>query len=94
MLSISASQVQSVDVKMDAGTIALVAGRQGKIAVEVGGKSAIDISGGAQVSGNKLDIRSNNTVRGTSTLSGYSVRVAGSDVSKHTVRPTPSPPPV
>ncbi len=89
LLSISASQTQATDVSMDAGTIALVAGRWGKIDVDLGGTAYVGIGGGSRVIGNKVDIRANNTVRGNSTLSAYSVKVAGVDVSKQnvTIRP-------
>ena len=46
LLNISASQAQSVGVSMDAGTIALVAGRQGKIEADIGGSSYVGIGGG------------------------------------------------
>ena len=75
LLNISASQAQSVGVSMDAGTIALVAGRQGKIEADIGGSSYVGIGGGARVIGNKVDIRASNTVRGESALSAYSVKL-------------------
>ena len=89
LLNISASQAQSVGVSMDAGTIALVAGRQGKIEADIGGSSYVGIGGGARVIGNKVDIRASNTVRGESALSAYSVKLVGADVSKHDVKIRP-----
>ncbi|WZB70082.1 hypothetical protein WJ968_30690 [Achromobacter xylosoxidans] len=89
LLNISASQAQSVGVSMDAGTIALVAGRQGKIEADIGGSSYVGISGGARVIGNKVDIRASNTVRGESALNAYSVKLVGADVSKHDVKIRP-----
>ena len=74
---------------MDAGTIALVAGRQGKIEADIGGSSYVGIGGGARVIGNKVDIRASNTVRGESALSAYSVKLVGADVSKHDVKIRP-----
>ncbi|RIQ72582.1 DUF4347 domain-containing protein, partial [Bordetella avium] len=89
LLSLAVTQSQSVNVSMDAGTIALVAGRQGKISVDLGGRAYVGISTGAQVVGNKVDIRANQTIRGESALSAYSVKAVGADVSRHevTIRP-------
>lgn len=85
LLSLRAEQVQALDVRMDAGTLALVAGRQGKVDVDVAGAARIDIGGGAFLQANKIDVRSQHTVLGGSTLTAYSVGVLGADFNAQNV---------
>ncbi|MCL2344587.1 MAG: hypothetical protein FWC58_01880, partial [Desulfobulbus sp.] len=92
LVSVEASQGLATDVSLDAGTIAGVSGHGGKVTVTVGGSSIVTIgggSGGAQVIGRVVQIGAGNTVRGNSSLSGFTVALGSVDVDSQKVTINP-----